>query len=316
MSHHEEHFATPDGLSLYEQCWLPDAAASAVVVIVHGFIEHSGRYARLAEDLDRAGYAVYAMDLRGHGRSGGPRCFVRRFDCYLDDLDLFLDRVHGRQPEKPLFLFGHSMGALIVATWAIARGGGPDSSAIGAAEPQEELPDAANASCASGTPIAKLSGPPTNLRGLVLSGPAIRIGRGLFPLLRRLAWVLSLLAPRMPVVRVGARRLSRDPAVVEDFRNDPLVFHGRFAVRTGAEILAAMRSLGRDMEGLRLPLLILHGTGDRICDVAGSRQLDRRAASADKTLRLYDGLYHDLIHEPERAGVLADLLAWLEARRG
>jgi alpha-beta hydrolase superfamily lysophospholipase len=280
MSHHEERFTTPDGLSLYGQRWLPELPAGTVVAVVHGFVEHSGRYARLAEHLNRQGYAVYAMDLRGHGRSEGPRCFVRRFDQYLEDLDLFLDRVAAAEPDKPLFLFGHSMGGLIVAQWAISR------------------------------PARQAAA-----RGLVLSGPALRVGRRLFPLLRHLAWIASLLAPRMPVVRLGWRRISRDPAVVEDFRRDPLVFHGRFPVRTGAEILAAMRSVGRRMERLESPLLILHGTGDCICDVEGSLQLDRRAGSTDKTLRLYNGLYHDLFHEPERAEVLADLLAWLDARR-
>ncbi len=280
MSYHEERFTTPDGLSVYGQRWLPEPPAGAVVVLVHGFVEHSGRYAPLAEDLNRQGYAVYAMDLRGHGRSEGPRCFVRRFDQYLEDLDLFLDRVAAAEPDKPLFLLGHSMGGLIVARWAISR-------------PARQA----------------------DLRGLILSGPALRVGRGLFPLLRHLAWIASLLAPRLPVVRLGGRRISRDPAVVEDFRRDPLVFHDRFPVRMGAEILAAMRSVGRSMEALHWPLLILHGTGDCVCDVEGSRQLHRRAGSTDKTLRLYAGLYHDLVHEPERAEVLADVLTWLDARR-
>ena len=190
MSYHEERFTTPDGLSVYGQRWLPEPPAGAVVVLVHGFVEHSGRYAPLAEDLNRQGYAVYAMDLRGHGRSEGPRCFVRRFDQYLEDLDLFLDRVAAAEPDKPLFLLGHSMGGLIVARWAISR-------------PARQA----------------------DLRGLILSGPALRVGRGLFPLLRHLAWIASLLAPRLPVVRLGGRRISRDPAVVEDFRRDPLVFH-------------------------------------------------------------------------------------------
>ena len=172
MSYHEERFTTPDGLSVYGQRWLPEPPAGAVVVLVHGFVEHSGRYAPLAEDLNRQGYAVYAMDLRGHGRSEGPRCFVRRFDQYLEDLDLFLDRVAAAEPDKPLFLLGHSMGGLIVARWAISR-------------PARQA----------------------DLRGLILSGPALRVGRGLFPLLRHLAWIASLLAPRLPVVRLGGRRI-------------------------------------------------------------------------------------------------------------
>ena len=169
MPHHEERFSAPDGLSLYGQCWLPDAPALAAVVVVHGFVEHSGRYAQLAEGLNRHGYSVHAFDLRGHGRSDGPRCFIRTFEQYLADLDLFLQRVraaragqtavpvrpqHGRDDRRPV---GHH--------------------------------------------------PTVGLRGLVLSGPASRVGRGLFPLLRHLARLLSLLAPRMPVVRLGSWRI-------------------------------------------------------------------------------------------------------------
>ena len=222
--------------------------------------------------------------------------------------------VRAREPGKPLFLFGHSMGGTIAAQWAITRPS--DLRGLPGTGPffGEKTPFA-DRRLAENMDLSPSAARQEDLRGLVLSGPASRIGRGLFPLLRHLAALLSLLAPRMPVVRLGSWRISRDPAVVEDFRRDPLVFHNRFPVRTGAEILAAMRFIGRNMPLLRTPLLILHGTGDCICNVEGSRQLHARAGSADKTLRLYAGLYHDLFHEPERAEVLADLLAWLDARR-
>ena len=181
-------------------------------------------------------------------------------------------------PNKRLFLFGYSMGGAIVAKWAITR----------------QVP----------------------LGGLVLVSPAVRIGRGLFPMLRQLAWLISRLMPRLRIVKIGSRFLSRNQAVVEEFNKDPLVFHGRFPVRTGAEILATMEFLTDHMESLRAPLLILHGTGDHICDPDGSRQLGHRAGSRDKTLRLYEGLYHELFSEPERDVVLADFLAWLAGRAG
>jgi alpha-beta hydrolase superfamily lysophospholipase len=276
MPYQEERFTSRDGLSLYSQCWLPEGPAHGAVVVVHGFSEHSGRYARLAGDLNRQGYAVHGMDLRGHGKSEGSRCFLRSFTQHLDDLDRFLQRVGGKEPGKPLFLFGHSMGGMVLVQWAIQR------------QPA--------------------------VAGLVLSAAALKLPAGLFPVLRRLVWLPSLLTPRLRLVRLGSRMLSRDKAVVEDFRRDPLVFHGRIPVRTGAELLAAMRRIDRDMEAVRTPLLILHGTGDRLSDMEGSRQLYRRAAAADKTLRLYDGLYHELLSEPERAEVLADVLAWLDAR--
>jgi alpha-beta hydrolase superfamily lysophospholipase len=132
--------------------------------------------------------------------------------------------------------------------------------------------------------------------------------------LRRLAAFFSVVWPTLRVTRMGCRFISRDLAVVEAFKNDPLVFHGRFPVRTGAEILRAAKRLQTSVEAVRLPLLILHGTADLVTDPNGSRQLYAGAASADKTLRLYPGLYHEVLSEPEREQVLADLLAWLDAR--
>ena len=277
MPHHEDRFEGHDGLSLYQQWWLPETEPAAVVVLIHGFTEHSSRYARVAHELNRQGYAVYALDLRGHGKSGGQRVWVRSFDEYLADLDLWLESVRRREPEKPLFLFGYSMGGTLVALFALTR-----------------QPD---------------------VRGLLLSVPALKVGKGIFPILRRLAALVSRLFPRLRIVTLGSRWVSRDPQVVDEFRSDPLVFHGRFPVRTGAEILGAGQRVLDGAAAIRLPLLILQGTGDRVVDPQGSRQLCARASSDDKTLRLYKGLYHDLLHEPEKEHVVADVVEWLNGRR-
>ena len=247
------------------------------MVIIHGICEHGGRYARLAEALCQAGYAVFVPDLRGHGRSQGDRLAIRRFDDYLDDLELFLD-VARQQVSGPLYLLGHSMGGAIVARLATIRA--------------------------------------PRIDGLVLSAPAIRVAGNLFPLLRRLAWLASRLIPRISLLRLGESRLSRDPAVVADFRSDPLVYHGKFPVRTGAEILDAGQQLQAAADRLQLPLLILHGTGDFVTDPGGSKLFHSRASSTDKTLLLYPRLYHDLFHEPEHPKITADLLAWLAERVG
>jgi acylglycerol lipase len=277
MSHHEDRFAASDGLSLYEQWWLPENEPVAAVVIVHGVSEHSGRYERLAADLNRRGYAVYSMDLRGHGRSDGDRILIHRFDEYLDDVEMLLERVAARQPGLPVFLLGHSMGGAIVALLGIER--------------------------------------PPKVRGLILSAPAVLIGGDVFPILRRLASIVSVVWPSLRLVRLGCRFISRDPAVVESFEKDPLVFHGRFPVRTGAEILRIAKYIQNNAGRLTLPLLTLHGTGDIVTDSQGSRLLVARAGSTDKTLRLYTGLYHELFSEPERDQVVSDLLAWLDGHR-
>lgn len=277
MPHHEDRFLANDGLTLYRQCWTPDTAAEAVVILIHGFTEHSGRYADVAEVLGRHGYTVHAMDLRGHGRSEGERMFVNSFDEYLGDMDRLWEYVQGYEPGKPVFLLGHSMGGAIVARFAMTR--------------QPEV------------------------NGLILSAPALGVGHGLFPVLRKLAPLASRWFPRLRVVRMGSDWLSRDPQVVADFRDDLLVFHDRFPVRIGAELLRMAGELQDQAPAMRLPFLILHGTGDRVVGFGTSQEFHDRAGSTDKAIRLYEGLYHDLLHEPEREQVLADLIGWLDDRR-
>jgi acylglycerol lipase len=276
MQHLDARFLSCDGLSLYQQCWLPESDCRAIVVVIHGINEHSGRYAHLAADLNRHNFALYGMDLRGHGKSDGPRAWIDSFDDFLDDVEVFLDQVRQQQPGKPIFLLGHSMGGIIVAWLAITL--------------------------------------PPKVQGLIFSGPAILVGGKVFPVLRRLASFFSLIWPSLRLVRMGCQFISRDPQVIDDFKNDPLVFHGRFPVRTGAEILHAAKLVQQRMEEIRLPFLVMHGTGDIVADSDGSRQLYDRASSTDKTIHLYEGLYHEIFSEPEREQVISDLLAWLNAR--
>jgi len=275
-SHSTGTHETDDGLGLFEQEWSPAGATKAGVVIVHGFGEHSGRYVHVAEELTRNGYAVSTFDLRGHGQSQGePRAFVRSFDEHLDDLGHFLSHVRQRHPGLPLFLFGHSMGGTIAALFAIARG--------------------------------------PEIRGLLLSGPSLKLSDKYSPSLIRLAKILSIVFPKLRLLKLDAGAVSRDPEVVENYVSDPLVYHGGVPARTGAELNRAMERIRQRMEVLRLPLLIMHGTDDLLADPEGSRQLYERAESGDKALRLYEGLYHEILNEPERAQVLSDMIEWLDA---
>jgi len=276
MNHHEDCFAAADGRRLLEQQWLPDAEASAALILVHGFTEHSGRYAELAEAVVAGGVAVYAADLRGHGRSEGERVYVRSFGDYVADLEVLFQRVRRREPGKPLFLFGHSMGGTIATAFALER--------------QDAL------------------------SGLIVSGSTLRLGSRAFPRLRRLAGLAGLLLPRARLFRMGSGMLSRDPDVVADFRRDPLVFHGRFPLRTAAEIVRSAGQVRGQLSLLRLPLLILHGAADVVTGPEGSQELFDRVRSQDKTLKLYEGVYHDLLHEPEKGEITADVVQWIERR--
>ena len=272
--HIEGHREIAPGRSAYWQAWLPSAQVRAVIVIVHGFGEHSGRYAYVGNRLAAAGFAAYAADYRGHGRSDGRRANIERMALIVADLGCFVRFAAERHPGLPVFMIGHSVGGLISLQYATE--------------------------------------PETTLHGLVLSAPAVEVMVG-SALQRRLAGVLSALMPDLQVTALDAEhKISRDPEVTRAYREDPLVYHGRIKARTGAEILMTMAGLPARLPRLSLPLLILHGTGDLICDPAGSTMVHNRVSSPDKTVRRYQDLYHEVFNEPERDEVLTDLRHWLE----
>ena len=261
------------GLSLYWQAWLPEETPRAVVVLAHGLAEHSGRYGHVAEHLVAHGYAVYALDHRGHGRSQGRRAQVGRMDYVVDDLHRFAAQVREDQPGKAFFLLGHSMGGGIALVYALQY--------------QDEL------------------------RGLVLSSPAVLFD-GVSPLQARAVRILSALTPGMPLLTLDGTAVSRDPEVVRAYDGDPLNYRGKIPVRTVVEMTRSAEQLQKKLGSLRVPVLLLQGTEDRLIPANASRLVHDRASSLDKTLRLYDGLYHEVFNEPERDQVLADLSHWLD----
>jgi alpha-beta hydrolase superfamily lysophospholipase len=248
----------------------------AVLVVMHGLEDHSGRYSGLAERLTAAGYAVYAFDLRGHGRSSGRRVQVDSFDQYTSDLAAFIELVRTHEPGRPVFLFGHSMGGAIATLTTI-----------------EKRPE---------------------LAGLILSGAALRLD--VWPMTAALTRHSGSLLPRLPFFRLNEDDFSSDPAVVADMKKDPLVYHGGAPVGTAAELIGATARIWAGVDRLTLPILALHGTRDRLTSPAGSRELVARVPSTDATLRIYDGFMHDLLHEPDGQRVAADIQAWLDAHTG
>ena len=278
MEHKEGRFQGCKGLTLYYQCWLPATDPKAILLVVHGWAEHSGRYTNLVNYFVPKGYAICALDHRGHGKSEGLRGYVERFSDYLDDLKTFFDVVRSEHGDTKIFLVGHSMGAIIATAYTVA------------VSHQQEL------------------------AGLIVSGVGVKPGSSLSSALIPLARILSLLLPRLGIMVLDASAISQDKAVVDAYVNDPLVYRGKITCRFGAEMLATLRKLPSEMPEINLPILIMHGTADRLCDPEGSRILYDQASSRDKALKLYEGFYHEIFNEPGHKQVLADMEAWLAAR--
>lgn len=274
MNHRENDLEGVGGVRLYSQSWLPDGPPRAVVVIAHGAGEHSGRYAHVAARLVDEGYAVYALDHRGHGRSEGARAVIDRVDNAVEDLDQLIVLAASEHPGVPLFLLGHSMGGTISVRYAIAH--------------QDRL------------------------TGLILSAPLAAL-EAASPATRLVARLLSAVAPRLGLFAVDSTLVSRDPDVVKAYETDPLVHHARLPARTISELAGAVDSFPEAVRAIVVPTLIMYGSGDHLVPPAGSMMLNDRIGAADTTLKTYDGLYHEILNEPEQDAVMDDMCSWLRA---
>jgi acylglycerol lipase len=262
------------GLRIFWQSWLPESEPRAIVVIAHGVSEHSDRYVHVAERLVKDGYAVYAIEHRGHGRSDGTRALIDRIDHAVADLDQLVFHAAAQHPDIQVFLLGHSMGGAVAVSYAVRH--------------QDRL------------------------SGLMLSG-ALAALEAAPAHMRIAARVLSVLAPKLPLVEIDATLVSRDPAVVKEYVEDPLVYHGKLPVRTIAELASAIDAFPTGAARITIPTLIMYGTADGLCPPEGSVMLGERIGAEDVTVRAYEGLYHEILNEPEQGRVLDDMRAWLAA---
>jgi alpha-beta hydrolase superfamily lysophospholipase len=271
----ESHLAGALGHTLFRRIWLP-AEPERVLLLAHGFGEHAGRYEPFGAWFAQRGCAVHAYDHQGHGRSDGPRCHVRRFEDFLDDLDL-LQRVTAEEhPGLPFFIVGHSMGGLIVAAHA-----------------RERHPD---------------------VSGVVLSGAALAVAEAVSPARRWTARLLRRVAPRLTMAGgVDPDQLSRDPEVVRAYVSDPLVSR-KMTVSLGWELLNAAERTLRGGADVKAPMLILHGEEDALCPARGSRVFYEQLTVAGRELQVYPGLRHEIFNEPEREEVFSDVERWLLER--
>ena len=258
-------------VELYWQAWLPPSPRG-VLLLCHGLGEHAGRYGNVVDAVVPDGWAVYGLDQRGHGLSGGRRAHIERYADLLTDSDVFRRAVFDRHPDLPVVLLGHSMGGQIALAYALDH--------------QDDLV------------------------GLVLSAPALAgevVPKPVVPLLRALGRV----APRLRPAGIDVTKISKDPAVVAAYQADRLVHHGKPTLALGLGIVGQFAVLPERARDLTLPLLLQHGSVDALTDPAGTRLLAATAGSADKTVLWYDGLWHEIYNEPERARPLADLRDWL-----
>ena len=273
--HETGHLDGAGGVRLFRQAWLPAGEPRAVIALAHGASEHSGRYAWVGEQLAERGFALHALDHRGHGRSDGARAYIDRLRNVVADLDMLIDHAAAAHPGRPLFLLGHSMGGCVAIAYALAH--------------QERL------------------------AGLALSAPLAALEAAPLPL-RVAGRVLSVVAPKTGVYQVDAQAVSRDPEVVRDYEQDPLNHHGKLPARTVAELADAIAGFEAAAPRLTVPLLVLHSPDDALAPFAGGEMIHARASSADKTFVRYDGLAHELLNEPEREQVLERLASWLAER--
>jgi acylglycerol lipase len=276
MNHQEGFFEGVPHTRIYHQCWLPENEPKAVLMIVHGLGEHSGRYLNVVNHFVPMGFAVYGMDHPGHGKSHGTRKYVDRFEDFIINVKAYFDRIQGRQAGKPIFLVGHSMGGLVSAVYLLDHQAG--------------------------------------LKGAILSGPSVKIPGNVSPVTVLIGKMLDVIMPRLGLLKTAPEGVSRDPAVVRAYMDDPLVYKGKTTVRLAIEMANAMQRVSSEAKKITLPILILQGGADWIVDPAGSRMLYDSVGSTDKELKIYDGLYHEVYNEPEHPQVLRDVEQWIEAR--
>lgn len=261
--------------TLYTREWKPTGAPRAFLLLVHGYAEHAGRYARFAGRLSESGIHILAYDHPGHGHSDGKRGEVGSFTSLVDDLQGQVEGAARVAGDRPLFLMGHSMGGLVSANYLATR--------------------------------------PHALAGAIISSPLLALPESVPAWKLGAADWLGRWLPWLPVEALDASAISRDAAEVSAYRSDPLVYHGRINARTGAALVSGIRATTAVLPAIALPLLVLHGTADGLAPFSGGARLYREAGAADKTCHWEEGGYHELLNDRGGAAVHSRIAAWLDA---
>lgn len=275
MKHEIGSLGVGGGVALFTRAWLPEGAPRAGVLLVHGVAEHSGRYEHVAAFLTGRGYAVYALDLRGHGQSPGPRAYVEAYTLYLDDLKTYLDTIRAAQPGLPLFILGHSMGGLIALAFT-AR--------------YQDL-----------------------LAGMITSAAPVNLAETTAQWLVLTARVLDRIAPKVRLLALDAADMSHDPAVREAYDTDPLNYRGKLTVRQGMVLSNLADDARAGLPRICIPSLCMHGAQDAVADPTALDIIERELGAPDRTFRRYAGMFHEILNELDKQVVLEDVARWLDA---
>ena len=270
----ESSFEGVGGLKISTRSWAPESNARAIIILVHGFNAHSGYMVWPAEQFTAAGFAVHALDHRGRGKSEGERFYVEEFSDFLTDVHSLVEIARAQDPGLPVYILGHSAGGVIASSYVFQH--------------QDDV------------------------AGLICESFAFDVG---LPHLVQLALQgLSHLAPHLHVFTLNNADFSRDPAAVEKMNTDPLIAKESQPAETASELLKAAERLKLNMPQFRVPVFIIHGTEDKATRPAGSQYFYDNAGSEDKTLKIYEGYYHDLLADIGKEIVMADIQAWIEER--
>ncbi len=278
MLHNEGNFPSIDGCNLYYQSWQPEHDSKAIIAIVHGSGEHSGRYVNVCNYFLARNYCLYGFDFRGHGKSAGKVGHVSSWQQYREDLSSYLQLIHEQNPAKPLFLYSHSMGAQITL-------------------------DYLSVEAARGKQLA----------GVIASAPALA-QPAVNPLLLQIGKLLAVIWPTCMLQNgLDVNAISRDPEVVRAYGDDPMV-SSKISARFGAEFMAGIDRVQANAGDIDVPLLLFHGCADRIIPVAGTRKFFERLRAADKTLKIYPDGFHEAHNDLQKLEVFQDVERWIGAR--
>ena len=270
----EDRIDSSKGITIFVRSWQPESTPRGVIAICHGVNSHGGQYLWVGEQFAAAGFAAYALDLRGRGKSDGERFYVENVADYVSDVTATIALAKSRHPGLPVFLLGHSAGGVVSATYVLEN--------------------------------------PSGVAGFICESFAFQVPAPGFALAAIKG--LSHIAPRLPALKLKNEDFSRDPKAVEALNADPLTANEAQPAITVAALVRADERLRDEFPRITMPVLIMHGTADKATVCHGSEFFFQTAGSKDKTLKLYEGHYHDLLNDLGKEQVMSDINAWISAR--